>query len=83
MAEHLPLGFEVRLQPSDDGTIATVATLREACDVLVDWPHARRGPFYLAARERVEGAIKGETPVREAAESFLALCEHAGVIVRD
>ena len=78
-----PLGFKLRIQVGNSGTLATVETLQAACDVLIAWPHARRGPFYQSARELVERALKGEKPVREAAEGFLALCEHAGVVVHD
>lgn len=76
-------GFEIRLQPGDDGTIVPVANLKSACAVLIDWPHARRGPFYQSAREKVEAAIKGDATTSEAAEAFLGLCQHAGIVVRD
>jgi hypothetical protein len=83
MTEHATFGFSVRIKTDSEGTITTVDTLKDACAVLIDWPHARRGPFYQSARELVESAMKGEKSVREAGEGFLALCQHAGVVVTD
>lgn len=82
MSEQATFGFSIRIT-TGEGTITTVDTLKDACDVLVDWPHARRGPFYQAARELVESAMKGKASAREAGEGFLALCQHAGVVVTD
>ena len=82
MTEQATFGFSVRIS-NGEGSITTVDTLKDACGVLIDWPHARRGPFYQAARELVESAMKGETSAREAGEGFLALCQHAGVVVTD
>lgn len=54
-----------------------------ACEVLVDWPHARRGPYYQAAREVAEAAAAGKATAAEARQAFVTLADHAGVIVDD
>ncbi|RUY51855.1 DUF982 domain-containing protein, partial [Mesorhizobium sp. M7A.F.Ca.CA.001.05.1.1] len=63
-------------------TIRDVTTLRDASEILIDWPQAKRGPFYQAAREKVEAALETQTGAAEAQEAFAALCSHAGVLVR-
>lgn len=64
----------------DKGARRDVKSVQGACEVLIDWPHARRGPFYQAAREKVEAALKGDASIPEAREAFAALCDHASVI---
>lgn len=64
----------------DKGAKREVRSVQGACEVLIDWPHARRGPFYQSAREKVEAALKGEITAAQAREAFLALCDHAGVV---
>ena len=76
------LARTIRVQAGSSNTIREVTSLRDACEVLIDWPHARRGPFYQSAREAVEAAINGSLPVDKASEAFAALCDHAGVLVR-
>ena len=62
-------------------TMRDVETIEDACQILIDWPHARRGPFYQAAREVVESALKGDATASQAREAFAALAAHAGVLV--
>jgi uncharacterized protein DUF982 len=81
MAE-LMLSTPMRIKPVGSDTIREVATLKDASEVLIDWPQARRGPFYQAAREQVEAALEGKTSAAQAQEAFTALCNHAGVLVR-
>ncbi|WP_292634593.1 DUF982 domain-containing protein [Mesorhizobium sp.] len=63
-------------------TLRDVATLKDASEILIDWPQAKRGPFYQAAREKVESALETGTGAAEAQEAFAALCSHSGVLVR-
>jgi hypothetical protein len=72
----------LRINIGGENTIREVATLQDACEVLIDWPQARRGPFYQSAREQVEAALDGQTTVAKAHETFVALCDHAGVLTR-
>ncbi|MER9306224.1 DUF982 domain-containing protein [Mesorhizobium sp. M0293] len=76
----LPTPLRIKLHGSD--TIRDVATLKDASEILIDWPQAKRGPFYQAAREKVEAALENEANAAEAQEAFVALCNHAGVLVR-
>ena len=71
----------LRIQAGGSNTIRDVATLQDACETLIDWPHARRGPFYQSAREQVEAAMEGNATPAQAQETFAALCVHAGVLV--
>lgn len=72
----------IRVQTGSANKVRDVTSLKDACEVLIDWPHARRGPFYQSAREAVEAALNGSLPVEKTAEAFAALCDHAGVLVR-
>jgi Protein of unknown function (DUF982) len=76
----LPLVTPMRIKPHGSDTIRHVATLKDASEILIDWPHAKRGPFYQAARETVEAAMNGKESASQAQEAFAALCDHAGVV---
>ena len=76
----LPLGTPMRIKPHGSDTIRHVSTLRDASEMLIDWPHAKRGPFYKAAREAVEAAMNGNGSASQAREAFVALCDDAGVV---
>lgn len=71
----------VRVQAGEGDTLRDVRSVEGACEVLIDWPHAHRGPFYQAALQVVNAAIEGETSTGEAREAFADLCAHAGVLV--
>jgi len=77
-----PFEPPLRVQAGDPNTSRKVTSLQDACEVLIDWPHARRGEYYEAARTVVEAAQRGEKTVAEAYHAFAELCEHAGVLVR-
>ena len=64
-----------------EATTCQVATLVDASKVLIDWPAARRGPFYQMAREKVEAANAGKVTPGEGMAAFVELCRHAGVLV--
>ncbi|RWC25525.1 MAG: DUF982 domain-containing protein [Mesorhizobium sp.] len=81
MAE-LMLPTPMRIRPHGSDTIRDIATLKDASEILIDWPQAKRGPFYQAAREQVEAALENKAGAAQAQEAFAALCDHAGVLVR-
>ena len=72
----------MRIKPHGSETIRDVSTLKDASEILIDWPQAKRGPFYQAAREQIEAALESQAGVAQAQEAFAALCNHAGVLVR-
>ncbi|WP_274627424.1 DUF982 domain-containing protein [Arvimicrobium flavum] len=80
MTKHM---FErpVRVQAGDSNTLRDVRSVEGACEVLIDWPHARRGPFYQSALEVVNAALEGKASVEEARAAFADLCAHAGALV--
>lgn len=71
----------IKVKQGANATVREVRSVKGASEVLIDWPHARRGPFYQSARETVESALKGEASAAQAREAFAALCDHAGVLV--
>jgi hypothetical protein len=86
MSEHATMAglrfpTPLRIQANGSNTIRDVVTLQDANETLIDWPHARRGPFYQPARKQVEAALEGNTTPAEAQEAFAALCGHAGILV--
>ncbi|MBN9218980.1 MAG: DUF982 domain-containing protein [Mesorhizobium sp.] len=76
------LSAPIRIRPHGSAAIRDVATLEDANQILIDWPHAKRGPFYQTAREKVEAALENSQAAAQAQEAFTALCDHAGVLVR-
>ncbi|TPJ37646.1 DUF982 domain-containing protein [Mesorhizobium sp. B2-5-13] len=79
---YLMLSTPLRVKPHRADTIRDVATLQDASEILIDWPQAKRGPFYQAAREKIESALQNNEGVAQAQEAFTALCDHAGLLVR-
>jgi hypothetical protein len=71
----------IRIRPHGSETVRDVKSVNGACEVLIDWPHAKRGPYYQSARETIEGAIEGKATPAQAREAFAALAEHAGMLV--
>ncbi|UCI34247.1 DUF982 domain-containing protein [Mesorhizobium sp. B4-1-4] len=78
----LMLPTPMRVKPHGSDTIREVTTLQDASEILIDWPHAKRGPFYQAAREKIEAALESNAGAAQAQEAFTALCDHAGLLVR-
>jgi hypothetical protein len=76
------LSTSMWVKPHGSDTIREVATLQDANEILIDWPHASRGPFYQSAREKIEAALESKDGAAQAQEAFTALCDHAGVLVR-
>ncbi|OBQ74507.1 DUF982 domain-containing protein [Mesorhizobium erdmanii] len=76
------LSSPIRIRPHGSDTIRELTTLQDASEILIDWPHASRGPFYQAAREKIEAALQDKAGAAEAQEAFTALCDHAGLLVR-
>lgn len=78
----LMLSTPMRIRPHGSDTIRDLTTLQDASEILIDWPQAKRGAFYQAAREQVEAALEHKAGAAQAQEAFAALCNHAGVLVR-
>jgi hypothetical protein len=71
----------VRIQPHGGSTVREVKSVNGACEILIDWPHAKRGPYYQSAREVVEAALDGKATPGQAREAFAALAAHAGILI--
>ena len=78
--DRLPFGNAVCVSVGDN-TRREVKSVRGACEVLIDWPHARRGPVYQATMEVLQSAMAGKASAEEAQDAFVAFAEHAGVLV--
>jgi hypothetical protein len=64
-----------------DNTNREVKSVHGASEVMIDWPHARRGPVYQSTMEALEAARAGRASAAEARSAFLAFARHAGVFV--
>ena len=64
-----------------DSTKREVKSVRGAREVLIDWPHARRGPVYQSTMEVLQAALTGSASATEAYDAFVAFAKHAGVFV--
>lgn len=71
----------VRIKPHGGSSVRDVDTVDGACEILIDWPHAKRGPYYQSAREVVQAALGGTATPHQAREAFVALAGHAGVLI--
>lgn len=63
-----------------DSTKRPVKSVKGACEVLIDWPHARRGPVYQETMEVLQAALAGSKSADEAHTAFRAFATHAGVL---
>jgi hypothetical protein len=64
-----------------DSTNREVNSVHGASEVMIDWPHARRGPQYHVTVDVLEAARAGRATAEEARAAFLAFARHAGVHV--
>jgi hypothetical protein len=71
----------VSIRPHGSASVREVKSVNGASEVLVDWPHSKRGPYYQSARETIEGAIEGKATPDQARDAFVALAEYAGILV--
>jgi hypothetical protein len=78
--DRLPFSSPVCVQISDN-TEREVKSVRGAREVLIDWPHSRRGPVYQSTMEVLQSAIAGTVTAEEAHDAFVAFAKHAGVLV--
>lgn len=79
-AKRIHFESSVKIRPYGSSSVREVKSVQGASEVLVDWPHSKRGPFYQSAREIVEAAIDGKSLPSQAREAFVALAEHAGIL---
>jgi hypothetical protein len=79
--DRLPFSSPVCVQISDN-TEREVKSVRGAREVLIDWPHSRRGPVYQSTMEVLQSAIAGKVTTEEAHDAFVAFAKHAGVLVK-
>lgn len=57
-----------------------VKSVRGASEVLIDWPHARRGAVYQTTMEILQAALAGKMSAQEAHDAFVAFAKHADVL---
>lgn len=78
--ERLPFGGTVCIKIGDNKK-REVKSVRGACEILIDWPHARRGPVYQATMEVLQAALAGKASVEEAHDALVAFAKHADVLM--
>ncbi len=78
--ERLPFGRTICIRIGDNKK-REVKSVRGACEILIDWPHSRRGPVYQSTMEALQGAMSGKLSVEEAHDAFVAFAKHADVLV--
>ena len=71
----------VCIRPHGGSSVREVKSVNGACEILIDWPHAKRGPYYQSAREVVQAALDGTATPHQAREAFVALAGHAGILI--
>lgn len=79
--ERLPFASPVCVRVGDS-TKREVKSVRGACEVLIDWPHARRGPVYQSTMEALQSALAGKASADEAHDAFVAFAKHADVLAQ-
>lgn len=67
----------IRIGPD---SLREVCGIRDADEVLLDWPQARRGEFYRRVRECVEAGKRGEASPGQVRELLVAFASHAEVL---
>lgn len=72
----------VAIRAGADNTVRTVKSVNGASEVLIDWPHARRGPAYQETMAVIQAALDGSQSAEAARASFEAFASHAGVLAK-
>jgi hypothetical protein len=82
--ERLKIPFErpVSIRFGSESTVRDVKSVNDASEVLIDWPHARRGPVYQDTVAVIEAALEGSVSAAEARAAFEAFADHAGILVK-
>ncbi|MBL8578175.1 MAG: DUF982 domain-containing protein [Mesorhizobium sp.] len=75
----MPFGRTVCVRIADNKK-REVKSVRGACEILIDWPHSRRGPVYQSTMEVLQATLAGKTSVEEAHDAFVAFAKHANVL---
>ncbi len=78
--DRMPFDSPVRVMIGGS-TRRDVKSVHGASEVMIDWPHADRGPQYHATVDALEAALAGRATAAEARAAFLAFARHAGVHV--
>lgn len=76
----MPFGRTVCIRIADNKK-REVKSVRGACEILIDWPHSRRGPVYQSTMEVLQAALAGKVTAEEAHDAFVAFATHADVLV--
>jgi hypothetical protein len=79
--QKIPFESPVAIRAGHENTIRHVKSVNGACEVLIDWPHARRGPVYQETMAVIQAALDGDKTAAEARQAFYAFADHAGVLV--
>ena len=79
-SDRLPFPSPVCVRTGDN-TKREVKSVHGACEVLIDWPHARRGPVYQSTMEILQSALAGKVASEKAHEAFVSFAKHANVLV--
>ncbi len=66
---------------TSENTKRDVKSVACAAEVLIDWPHAKRGPVYQTTMGVIQSALSGTVTADEAREAFETFAEHTGVLV--
>lgn len=78
--DRLPFGSPICVLVGGS-TKRQVKSVRGAQEVLIDWPHARRGPVYQSTMEVLQAALAGKATAEQAHDAFAAFAKHADVLV--
>lgn len=79
-SDRLPFPSPVCVRTGDN-TRRAVKSVHGACEVLIDWPHAARGPVYQSTMEALQSAMAGKITAGKAHEAFVSFARHTGVLV--
>jgi len=79
--QKIPFASPISIRAVGNGNVVrTVKSVNGACEVLIDWPHARRGPVYQETMAVLQAALEGSESSEKARDAFEAFAIHAGVL---
>lgn len=79
--QKIPFASPISIRMVGHGNVVrTVKSVNGACEVLIDWPHARRGPVYQETMAILQAALEGSASSEKARHAFEAFAIHAGVL---
>ncbi|HET9537699.1 MAG TPA: DUF982 domain-containing protein [Mesorhizobium sp.] len=78
-----PFDSTVCIRIGPQSTMREVKSTKGACECLIDWPQAQRGPAYRDAVDACNAAISGNGTAEAARAAFILAADESDMLVSE